>query len=435
MTNKNVLRRFHHFKSNELERMREYLEQMAEKGWFLTKITGAFQIFEKRTPQKLRYAVEIFDAATVYDTRPEVEAEDYIELCRQAGWNFCGCFGRVYVFCSDAEENLLPIETDLEQKYRVIRGDLLKDWAGQYLAGLLPMLLLEVFVYFQGHEFFFSAPVNLFFIALLLFQLGECIVNLLGIWRWCSAARRELKTGQLKLRGNGSECSLTFRSAVSVAKLAALFAVIGLFAFFSGASSLWVSLATAVLVSAILLWTSGRGWSRDSNKTVSVVLGIVIALSGIVCTGFLSDRDEKQIFLPADQVDVSEFPLSLDDLEEDAGAYRWAKADREKTFLAEYTYYREYAKETPEDKYATALLVYSVYQSPFPRLLEDYLEYRMKDAVPERTEQLAAADYGAAEAWKFSNGLLLSYPDKVVWIWPLAKEFDQPQALREAFNG
>lgn len=428
MKEKRTLRCFNLFKPNELDLMREYLEQMAEKGWFLTKITGAFQSFEKGKPRKLRYAAEIFDRATVYDTRPESEAEDYIELCREAGWSFCGSYGRVYVFSSETED-ALPIETDLEQKYRVICRDLMKEWANQYLSSVLLLLLIEIYTYFQGYEFFYSAPMNLFLIVLLGFMLLCGGWNLWEILHWRSLAKRKL----LPLRGNGKPRSLFHRRVLNFLQLFFGLGLIGMFAYFGEVSSLWVCVGIAVLVCVILLWTSTKGWSRESNKAVSIVLGAVVALSGTICFQILPDKDDKQVYVPADQVDVSIFPLTLEDVGSNALAYRWAEVTQEKTFLAEYSYYQDYAKDDPNSKTMAELLVYSVYRSRYPKLLEAYMDYRMKDAVPERTEKLNGDDYGAEEAWWFKNGLLLQYPDKIVWVWPLAERFLKPEALKKAF--
>ena len=58
--------------------MRQHLEEMAKKGWFLVELTGAVETFERGEPKPLRYAVELFDRATDYDSRPEGEAQDGI---------------------------------------------------------------------------------------------------------------------------------------------------------------------------------------------------------------------------------------------------------------------------------------------------------------------------------------------------------------------
>lgn len=405
---------------------------MAEQGWFLTKITGSFQSFERHTPKQLRYAVEIFDGATDYDTRPEPEAQEYIELCQAAGWEFCGSFGRTFVFCSEAAD-ALPIETDLHEKYRVIRKDLLKSWSSEYISSILLLLAAELYIFFEGYQFFFSAPLNLFLMALLGFVSATGIFKLLQHLRWCHVARKQLKEECLVLRGTGKSVSLTYRRVRLLASLASLL-LLGAFACFSGVSSLWVSLILAVLTAAVLLWVSAKKWSRESNKTVSILLGGVIALASVFCVHVLPSAKEEKVYLPAEQVDASMFPLSLTDLEEDLPAYRWAKANREKTFLAQYTYYQDYFMDEPTGRYADELLVYSVYQSRYPKLLADYKAYLMKDAKPERTEQLSETQYGAEEAWWFNNGLLLEYPEKIVWIWPLTDRFHDPKAIKAAFT-
>ena len=67
------------FSYRECDAMKEYLEQMAEKGWYLKEL-GAWMVFEQGIPGKLRYAVHVFAKGSEYDTVKGLDsgADDYI---------------------------------------------------------------------------------------------------------------------------------------------------------------------------------------------------------------------------------------------------------------------------------------------------------------------------------------------------------------------
>lgn len=109
------------FSYRECDAMKEYLEQMAEKGWYLKQL-GAWMVFEQGIPGKLRYAVHVFVKGSEYDRKPEETTEELIECCEAAGWKFVCNYGKFCVFCTN-DDSAVELETDEEIRFSVIRKE------------------------------------------------------------------------------------------------------------------------------------------------------------------------------------------------------------------------------------------------------------------------------------------------------------------------
>ena len=47
----------------------EYLQTMAEKGWMLSSINGAYLSFKKIEPKKIKYSVDVLHKVSVFDSK------------------------------------------------------------------------------------------------------------------------------------------------------------------------------------------------------------------------------------------------------------------------------------------------------------------------------------------------------------------------------
>ena len=54
--------------------------------------------------------------ASIYDTGLNYNSSEYIGYCSEAGWNYVGSRGKLFVFRANTE-NPIPIETDENMKY------------------------------------------------------------------------------------------------------------------------------------------------------------------------------------------------------------------------------------------------------------------------------------------------------------------------------
>lgn len=65
----------------------------------------------------MKFSVDLFNKATVADTRPEKDTKEYIEYCREAGWQHIYTNGKLQFFYSELEHPT-PIETN-KFKYKI----------------------------------------------------------------------------------------------------------------------------------------------------------------------------------------------------------------------------------------------------------------------------------------------------------------------------
>lgn len=78
--------------------IKEFLENQAKEGYKLVKVEGSNYWFEEIEPCEIKYAVEIFNKASNYDTIPAKTTEEFIEFCREAGWNYISSRGKLLFF-------------------------------------------------------------------------------------------------------------------------------------------------------------------------------------------------------------------------------------------------------------------------------------------------------------------------------------------------
>lgn len=124
----------------DLKAVEEYLEEMAEKGYLFVKQRGIFYYFEKCEPKKVHFAVDIFEKASVFDTRPEAKTEEYIDYCEKCGWKFIYSNGKIQFFYSE-EENPVPIQTDDAYKLKMINKNVLLTKGSLWLCWIYLILL------------------------------------------------------------------------------------------------------------------------------------------------------------------------------------------------------------------------------------------------------------------------------------------------------
>ena len=91
--------------------IKRILEDQAQKGWLLDKITNYAWRFRRVEPQKVHYAVTYFPKASAYDPGPSEQQRELYDFCAHSGWVLAGTTAQMQVFYNMAE-NPVPIETD-----------------------------------------------------------------------------------------------------------------------------------------------------------------------------------------------------------------------------------------------------------------------------------------------------------------------------------
>ncbi|MBO5197194.1 MAG: DUF2812 domain-containing protein [Lachnospiraceae bacterium] len=115
------------FKPQEGREMERYLEQMAAKGWMLEKMNGAFLTFCSIEPAAYRFAVDLFTDTQGADRVRTDAAESYRACCEEAGWTYVDGFRYMQVFYTEADKEVLPLQTDEVIHSRILRKCLWKE--------------------------------------------------------------------------------------------------------------------------------------------------------------------------------------------------------------------------------------------------------------------------------------------------------------------
>ena len=117
-TLKRTLANFSFFDQQTIEKK---LEDMAAKGWMVTKAGNFFWTYERIPPQKLRFAVTYFPGASEFDPQPSEKQLEKEELIARDGWKLVLRWDAMQIFCTDRED-AVPIETDPVPGWRTSTG-------------------------------------------------------------------------------------------------------------------------------------------------------------------------------------------------------------------------------------------------------------------------------------------------------------------------
>lgn len=108
---------FKPFLPSEYKAIEKYLDEMAIKGYVLNKKNDYWFTFIKTEPIKLEFNISVLCKGS---------AKDYRELCIESGWIYC-CSDKMFqIFCKEKNKEVVPIHTDLEEEYKLIRNAIIR---------------------------------------------------------------------------------------------------------------------------------------------------------------------------------------------------------------------------------------------------------------------------------------------------------------------
>ena len=390
MKKSNKLKTLVLFELNEGEAIREYLEEMARKGWALKSIHG-FYHFERIEPQALHYAVEIFEKASEYDSVPAPRTQEYIEYCRAAGWAFVCNHGQMNIFVS-ACENPIPIETDEARKLKaIVRGMVKKYVVGWFFLPLL--FLLNMGISYLNFEGLVSSPLGMAGFFLQGFVVIFLLCRAFGFLGWAGRQKRRQKQG-LPLEAI-SRKKKKRRGRVRLLPLAVVLTVLLYVlaqALFDRDFLTAVPVAIAILVSfaiLFLMYIFQKGeFSRTANILVPFFLGLGSVLLISVLTGFFIFTDG---LLSGSGTEIDGFRPTA----------------HSQTFLASSTMY-EYTAENGE------IWGGKIFKSKYDAVIRGYLRAETHVFFWELETEKLRPEWGAKESYASNGTIYLCYEDYVL---------------------
>lgn len=410
---------FKYYRYIESDAFAQYLHEMSLKGWHFKEWKFWLE-FEKGESQDIEYAVEVFPKGSEMDVKPGMDAEEYAEYCRAAGWELVDGRRRFCIF-RKISESALPIVTEEERFSNICRA----EWRWCLLSLLTTGVVYGTSaVRFTGSAFvimLFSNAILFTLLTLALLPVYE-VLQCIGMAVWQVKAWRKIRRGQRPVYGKRREMYVLY--AIMILMLARLTFVWGSEGTAGSAVVLWIWIGIIMAVLAGLWFYRP---SRRENWVLQLVagLGIGIILFGGLSASFTGGSMDREEMLSAAQ----KLPLVLTDYsrtdEEITFSYYEERSSILGTMLSgtiEYGYPPEEGGGAFEEQ---ERLSYTVYRTDIPWLLDQVWQEEIKAGNLEEYDWVVEAGkgyekWGAEEVlrreWE-DNSLYVRYEDAVLNLY------------------
>lgn len=430
-----------------------HLEQMAEKGWMIDRVTSLGWVYRRIEPKKLRFAVTYYPKASDFDPGPSEGQQVYHAFSAHAGWKYVCSWAQMQIFCTD-QPDPVPIETDPEIELETIHAAMVKGFLVPYgillAIGLLWIAML-VHDLWDDPIGLFSSATNLF-MAVVWPLLGLlCIVEIVAYLCWRARARKAAARGEFVDTPN----TRPFQRVVFTV-CAAAFIVQLLYNVTTGSPVLRVVSILMVLYMLVLMaavqgvkqMLKRKKVSRGVNRAVTITVDVVLAFGMMAAIVFGTLRATQNGWLDT-KTAVEASPLTLEEL--------WRNELPEADYHSDWTEtaasplvavydVRERGSTNGADVFIPSL-DYTVTEVKLPalygrcraQLLEKEISLNWRQ-VSFSTKRIAtpcdAAPWGANEAWQVaweneipSDDYLLCYDRNLVEISFSWTPTDEQKAL------
>lgn len=419
----------------ECTAVEEYLEDMAEKGWLLEKIRGFLFTFKKIEPKKLKYSADTFSKISVFDVDDSDVAMDYREYCIAAGWKYICQSGKIQIFYTEDVENIVPIQTDAEEKFTsIFKSSLYNVFMNLIVAVLFGLNLYLQF--FQGTlEYDLTSNLSLFIGVMMLAFIAMNLTSVLSFFIWVIRSKAKEKNDNFIPYNNYKQLKRKNR----LNKIYIGIVIIGLMFVVASTNdilsiiSVMISIGLTSIFGAVLIkkFINRKKYSNPVKFAISVVGILITIIITINITMFglriTSNIHEEGADLP------QKATFTLSDLGYKEGNSEEVYERFSKSILAERLYY---SSGTP-DKH----LIYDMLKSDYPwtiKLQKDRILKTMKDDhgydIEEVSYKFDLPKYMEVEAIDGGRILLLSSPNMIMKIFNEFEDMSEYDFVRTIYE-
>lgn len=389
------------YQADDAAAMEKKLEQLAERGWLLERVTNWGWHLRRAEPQQVKYTVTYFPDASVFDSGVTAGQEVYADYCRAAGWEFVSAYGPIQYFRS-ARPDPVPIETDEGEKLRTIHKSMRKTLVFSHLLLLAAWLINLAMRLSDLYRDPISVLTDTRTLLTLLLQAGLVVylsVVLIDYLIWYARSRRSVARGGGCLPPH-TRLRLWAGAVLMVLACLALLAVIRdisspgsalIFAYAFGGMILLIALAQGTLA---LLNRRGRCREQVRGLYIAAVIVLAVAYTAgmfplgryLYDAGLMDERQPVQTYTDSRgrtwDIYRDELPLTLEDLGytvPEAGRYSY-EAEEDRSLLGSSLRYRQrpasWSSSLPELEYQVVKLPGILLDFTMERLLAYYDECR-----------------------------------------------------------
>lgn len=381
---KNTKIAFFIYEPYECTAVEEYLEQMAEKGWLLKSVKGPLFKFTKIIPKKIKYSVDVLSKVSIFDHKDTDIALEYREYCQAAGWTYVCQTGKIQIFYTEEDKEIIPIHTDEEEKFKSVFKFSLYNVITQLFLTLVFIFNLYNELFLGNTDFLLSSNFMIFTTVAMLFFILINIINFISFFFWVLRARLKLKEN--KFMPYNSYKQLRIKNILFKAYSLIIIVTMLMLEIFDNSKykestiSIFIIVFIIIIISScIKIFINKKRYSKSTNMIISIISSIVLIFLSLILVG-------TTIFWSISTAPQSEFPnekanLTLMDFGYDANTYEDTYIDFYKSFLAQKTEYSYGSKYTDKD------LSYTILKSQYPWVIE-FHENRLLNRLNEYNTDL-----------------------------------------------
>lgn len=435
---KEISKKFYPALPTEVLALESYFEEMSELGYLVAGTSNLYYEFEKCEPQKRRFHVEYFIKASIFDSRPEKQTEEFIDYCEVAGWEYCFSNGKMQCFYTE-DMSSPDIETDDGLRFQSIFKAVLLTQMPTWLVSLLYLLLgvpqlIATMNRFYLYSRFLTSPIEMglfmFFLIFIIFSFAGFI----DVMSFYLKNRKRLSLGEplalytareAKRRMNGRMIFMT------------LLLVGIVFVSFSEFRMAYVMIVFLVAVVLLMVFQGKFMKTKVSNRQTNILMTIILTI-GLVQLFFMISVGTlfvgKNIVFGKNSitfVEQEKVPVSLDELgyfPDDEYNYRESYFEQKESIFAKETSFSDYYvsengwmlnKETEE---VYPFIQVDVFESEHTKVISKYLDLYIEDRRQyglEQIEFMCLDDYGYEGYMSYVNGnynIILMKEKKAVHI-------------------
>jgi len=297
----------------ECTAVEEYLEQMAEKGWLLKSIKGAFFKFKKIEPQKIKYSVDVLNKVSVFDHKDSDVALEYREYCKTAGWNYVCQAGKVQIFYTKDDKETISIHTDEEEKFKSVFKASLNNVGMQLFLIFMLIFNLYILLFMGSADFALASNLAIASTVMMLSIIIISSIRVVSFCIWVIKAKGQLKVNKFMPYNNYKQLRRK-NILVKAYTLIILLVLVRFFVFdkhnsISGNISLLIILCIpAVIMVCVQGFINKKRYSKKTNMIInvgSIIVSVYLVLMFIGSTVIWSITDMRHNKVPVEKVSLT----------------------------------------------------------------------------------------------------------------------------------
>ena len=354
---------FFNFLPYECVAAEEYLELMAEKGWLLESIMGAFLKFKKIEPQRIKYSVDVLHKVSIFDRKDSDVALEYREYCQTAGWNYVCQKGKIQIFYTVDVKETISIHTDEEEKFKSVFKASLYYVGSQFLITLLFIFNLYMQLFSLPTDFALGSNLGIFAIVGMASVIFINSIEIISFFLWVIKASSKLKENKFMPYNNYNQLRIKniLKSAYGLITLLLLlkFSVFDKQAGNGFNISLLMCIPTLIMI-CVHNFINKKRFSKKINMAITISSTIVSIYLIVMLAGGLAFRSFnaiEQSKVPTDKVSLTLMDFGY---KENADTSPYIRFD--KSILAEKIFYA-YSNGDND-------LSYTIFKSQYPWVIK-----------------------------------------------------------------